>query len=1051
MTGMRLYCIDSNTTLGGHRGLLERLKKNHLPGSKHIFIVPDRYTLGVEKEICESCFPDGTFSVDTFSFTRLAIKGLGNVALDCLTKEGTVLLLHRVIGECNDRLVYYKNIRSVGFARELFAAIASLRSGGITPDAIREKLPDFEKGTADKLADIALLYEEYEKALVGRLDTVTRVELLEERLAEIPWIAESHVYVLGFNVYSDLQIRLIKKMLLVCPSVSISFCRGMGGSNVFCFPSDQRSLLIDWCKEKGVPVLYERTEEQLLEPFKTLHKEMFGFGEPKDVFTPEQKQKVRVFSAENPYEEVKCACREIRQLVFSSGYRYKDIAVSCNDENYLPVLRTIFARFGIPCFTDEKFPVKRSFAARFLFSALQAICSEYALSDVIECIRSPLSGISFEEVRVLENYCIKYNVSYSGLLSPFTYGECEEAESVRQKAISVLNRVPRSGRIEDYCDFMTSVACSPEMEKIKEEHTEGASNALLAYMDTEGFLSVAEEIKKLCAGMEMTPAAFAELLSSTLEGMSISLLPQYIDCVFIGNTSDSRFSDVKALFVLGANDGNFPVQTADPLIISCFDSEIMRQNGLHVYPAPAEANLFEKFAVIDLCSKPERLYVGYGRSGFSGEKKEPGEGVKEILRRLFIKEKPLFTYYDFTDEERLLYILSCPENAYYEYVSGKIPPAYADAVKGYLTAKGYDLEEVKRDDRCRPLDGYRKEGDGYGISVTTLEHYFRCPYYHFLNDVLKVRPKEEGQLQLNEKGSLVHAVLEDYFRTNVRDLKTATDIPARISNSINKIFSRAEYVRFFVDAVSAYEMNGLKKECAEVLKALTENAINSQFVPTYFEVRFGQKEKIKLTVNGENFYFSGVIDRADVSGKDIVIIDYKTGAIEPEYEKIFDGEKIQLYVYLKHFLDKGYSPAGTFYQPIHGGYSAKGRSYAMQGQMRSDADTYLRLDQRMKSPEDGTFESDTVFFPCNYKNGEISFPRNKKYLLREDDFRTISDYVFRAAEQAISDIQNGDIDKNPIEGKCEYCPYVKMCGEQTERKRPSITIEDFGKGEEDGI
>ena len=189
---MKFFCIDSNTTLGGHRGLFERLKKNHTPTARHIFIVPDRYTLGVEKEICERCFENGSFSVDTCSFTRLAVKALGKEATNCLSKEGTVLLLHRVIEENNERLVYYKNIRSVGFARELFAALASLRSGGMTPETIREKLPLPEAGLTDKLTDIALLYEEYEKALKGNyFDTVTRVERLLEKLPDIPMIAVS--------------------------------------------------------------------------------------------------------------------------------------------------------------------------------------------------------------------------------------------------------------------------------------------------------------------------------------------------------------------------------------------------------------------------------------------------------------------------------------------------------------------------------------------------------------------------------------------------------------------------------------------------------------------------------------------------------------------------------------------------------------------------------------------------------------------------------------------------------------------------------------------
>lgn len=1054
---MKLFCVDSNTTLGGHKGLFERLEKNDSPSSSHIFIVPDRYTLGVEKEICENVFPNGSFSVNTFSFTRLAVKGLGKEVENCLSKEGTVLLLHRVIEENNDRLVYYKNIRSVSFARELFAAVASLRSGGITPEEIRKKLPSMQGGIAGKLSDIALLYEKYVEALSEKYyDTVTRVELLEEKLDSIPWIAQSHIYILGFNVYSDLQMRLIKKMLKVCPSVSISFCKGMGGSNVFCYPSDQRSALIDWCKEEKIPVFYENKEEYLAEPFYTLHKDMFGFGKPKDDLSAEEKRRVRVFSAQNPYEEVKCACREIRRLVFADGYRYKDVAVACNDEKYLPVLKTVFDRFGIPCFTDEKFSVSRCFVARYVFSCLQAVCSDYALGDVMEVLRSPLSGVSFEQQRLFENYCIKYNVSYSRFFIPFAFGDFEEAEKVRIEFTKLIDKVPKDGETVDaFCDYLLSVARSEEMEKLREKcEGDEKSNALIAYLETEGVESVAEEIKKLCVGRRSSPSDFAELLSSTLEGMSISLLPQYVDCVFIGNTSDSRFSDVRALFVLGANDGNFPVQTSDPVILSCYDSEMMRKSGLPVYPIPAEQNLFEKFAVIDLCSKPERLYVGYSLTGLSGEQLERGEGVNEICKRLFIESTPLSSYYDFTEEEELLYSLSCPENAYYEYVSGKVPEEYRDSVKEYLLSKGFAVESGVADHRCRPTDGYAATDDGYRISVSVLEDYFSCPYRHFLSRVLKVKEREEGKMQANEKGNIIHAVLEDYFKTNAKILRKA-DMFAPIERSINKVFSRPEYARFFLDPLSAYEMEQLKKECREILKTLTENVRHSLFEPTFFEKHFSKEESLSLTVGGEKYYFSGVIDRADVYNGSVSIIDYKTGSIDEKLQSVYTGKKIQLYIYLKYFLDKGYRPAGVFYLPIKSGYTAGGASPAMKGQMADSLAVFYSLDDRAEEGvKEKKYVSPTVDFSIDVKSktGSVEFSDKGGNRLEEEKFRAVVEYVFKMTEQALGDIREGDVEKNPLEGSCDYCPYKKICGDVPKRAKPAgVSKETFCKGDENAV
>ena len=204
---------------------------------------------------------------------------------------------------------------------------------------------------------------------------------------------------------------------------------------------------------------------------------------------------------------------------------------------------------------------------------------------------------------------------------------------------------------------------------------------------------------------------------------------------------------------------------------------------------------------------------------------------------------------------------------------------------------------------------------------------------------------------------------------------------------------------------------------------------------------------IKLTVNNEDFYFTGVIDRADVNNDDIAVIDYKTGASGGELQKVYYGQKIQLYVYLKYFLERGYRPAGVFYLPIKSGYYAGGTSYAMTGQMRDSLQTLFDLDDRVEeNAVNEKFASPTVDFSVENKKGELKFCDRGGNRLMEEEFRYIVDYVFKITEQAISDIQNGDIEKNPMEGACKGCPYARMCGEEKERVKCTVKKTDFYGG-----
>ena len=94
---MKFNYTRSNTTLSGHDAIFGLLRANKDNG-KHIFIVPDRYTLSIEKDVCEKVFEDGSFFVDVYTFTRLAQKALGKFNKKCLSKEGTVLG-HEIVAE----------------------------------------------------------------------------------------------------------------------------------------------------------------------------------------------------------------------------------------------------------------------------------------------------------------------------------------------------------------------------------------------------------------------------------------------------------------------------------------------------------------------------------------------------------------------------------------------------------------------------------------------------------------------------------------------------------------------------------------------------------------------------------------------------------------------------------------------------------------------------------------------------------------------------------------------------------------------------------------
>ena len=244
---MKLNLYSSNTTETAIKEIIYKLGENNKDFSSHIVIVPDRFALTMEKDIHSLLGLCGSFNIDVVSFSRLSYK-LTSQSSMFLSKEGTVMLLKKVIDENIEKLIYYKNIASsIGFAKEMFAVIASISSSNISIEDFRASLKDMEENRRAKFSDILILCYEYEKALKNKYtDTNTRMELLAEKIKDNAWIKGSDIYILGFNMFSEKQISLMKKFLYNSKSLSIGYAEKSGGGNDNLFPKAQMSKFLDY-------------------------------------------------------------------------------------------------------------------------------------------------------------------------------------------------------------------------------------------------------------------------------------------------------------------------------------------------------------------------------------------------------------------------------------------------------------------------------------------------------------------------------------------------------------------------------------------------------------------------------------------------------------------------------------------------------------------------------------------------------------------------------------------------------------------------------------
>ena len=122
---------------------------------------------------------------------------------------------------------------------------------------------------------------------------------------------------------------------------------------------------------------------------------------------------------QNPYDEIEGVARQIAALV-RRGYRYRDIAVIARSlEEYRTAVESVFRRYEIPWFMDERVDVETHPITSLVLTALEAVRGAPDTGKLLRLAKSPLLGIDACDAALLENYCYVWRVEKQQWEAPF--------------------------------------------------------------------------------------------------------------------------------------------------------------------------------------------------------------------------------------------------------------------------------------------------------------------------------------------------------------------------------------------------------------------------------------------------------------------------------------------------------------------------------------------------------------------------------------------------------------------------------------------------------
>lgn len=1007
---------------------------------KNLIFCEDRLTLEAERAIASR--KKVTFATGVTTFARF-LSGYGGKK--ALSKQGSVLAVGGIAAKNADRLrCFGKN--PAGAALSLYETIAQLRAALVTPQMLDAAAAETEGMLSDKLKDISLVYREYLDFLSrGYLDESGVLELLPAAMEQSGKIAGTNVYFAGFSSFTKQAAEGIAAAVRSAKSVTGIF---IGGREEF-YTLEAADAFERYVRAAGAECVRETLPSSLPPAAEKFRESLFDaerLSRP-----PLQTGAVHVYEAADADDELTFIAAMIKSEIADRGMRYRDIALLLSDVNeYSVPLSKVFSEYKIPYYADVKRSAARHPLCRFLVSWLKVISESFAPEETDAFIGNEFFGEPRASRDLYRNYLVRYGNYRGGVRRKVVESAGRDTllvYSLREKFLSAFSEAPERAEGARYCallrrlleNFGAEKTQADLAEKLKKEGF--AEESEFMSRGLECCLRVLDEAEALASPAPVRAEEFAALLLQGFESMSISLIPQTVDAVFVGDITDSKKPAAKVLFAVRLTS-DLPRTGQDTALVSDRDIDRLRSLSVEIQPKIREVNArARESAAVSLCGFTERLYLSYPLSSAGKECRrsevidtaltafcaENGRGLG-ILSRGALERSERYNAAAFTrylacvageKVPALREILTRADN----YRRGKSDFSAHSGLYAALKESGEEVDSLlfseQKDGRFIPSAAEVVFKGKNTVSPTLAEGYFRCPYANFASRGLNLEERREGSVQPADTGDFMHDVLKD-LALNIDLIDDERACAEFLAEKARALAEKPPYCYLKDTAQGGYSASALVREAVLVGLNVCEQLKNSDFTVFGAEQTFGYPDSpfanVYLSSGEKPFRLAGKIDRVDRCGEYTRVVDYKTGRFEVSAESYYTGRKLQLELYL-HAASSGGKPAGAYYFPARVSYSAEGKDnpFRMQGFTVGD-------DRVVAMSERGIEKGKKSRYIDAY------FGKKSKKLLEEEDFGAFIAYSALAARRFVSETQRGCIAASPYADSCSYCPYGGMCG-----------------------
>lgn len=1081
-------------------------------GQEHMYmLVPEQSTHAMTKVVCHHLGDRASKHIEVIGFERLMTRvwEYCGGSQDFMDDGGRLLVMAAAVAKVQKTLgIFKESALRPEFLKDLLTLKDSLELHSVSPDELAESAEGAPDMLVGKVADIqAILSAYFELSSLGKLDPAKALDSIPKLLETSDFLEGTLWFVDGFTEFPAQQLRVISSIMAHAERVLVTLpCAGRGdpSPSSACAVMTAKALYDAGSNAPGGFIdIHTSDESSEHAALSYLQQNLCNTSVAVPGLIPGAERVVRLFANATAFEE----CQHIAATIMRAtrnGTRYRDMSiVLCDYDRYAPVMEAVCNRYGIPTyFASTKEEIARKPIMLAINAALDSATRGMGKEDVIKFMKTGMSPLSPEEVDLLENYALTWNLHGRGwepdtgswVMHPDGYGR--EFNAADEERLAHLNDLRVRGvdpllrlrdalhagtTLADYVqalsDFLEMVNFTDKLQAVVDSLVaEGRDQTAMEYAQVSAVINNAmEQMYSTVGGLDShSSAEFAKMFKLMCSTYKIATIPAAIDQVNVFNMQDARFTCSKVRYIVGAEEGCFPAYQPSASLLAPADIKYFKDQGVALSGDEEDSLSRSLSDIAAVVAGAKRLLVFSYATGTDTTPSHLYQRVSKLL--------PAVTATTGLGENRISDAdLLSPEMT--GRLVGRISckPEYTDVAMSLVCLSDQTVQQTamrvmdKADWALGDLTSASIKGiygERISLTATRTDTYSSCRYHYFLKYGLGLKEPYHGRFTAPVFGSFAHQVLEGAMK----ELE-ALGGAAAVSNS-----QVEEITQKHIDAYTQSKMKGLASQperytylyhrnCREIISIMydfCDELRHSDFRPASFELKLGGEgaELPAIPIKGAvmDGTFTGVVDRVDtcrVGDKDYFRVnDYKTGKSKMfDMSDILSGLSMQLLTYQSALrrdgLGDGSHPdaAGVLYVPAKTPIVATPTKVSQEKVVAERQKMLTRRgillnDKEVINAMEHIEERSAKYLPVKFSaDGALSGD-----VCSAEQLKKLDEYTELTMSGIVNGIASGTVAANPISrgmdrNACTYCPMRLACHKDScgvkFRYRTQVDAEQF--------